>query len=536
MKKIIRKKEIMATGSVILLIVFITTVACWHEIGTLFATGNYDNEQNMVESIMDKTATPGVGIVSSKQGKTEFKVYGYANAEQEKPVTEESDFELGSTTKAFTALAIILLKEEGVLAYSDYISDYLPWFAPTYKGEKTKITINQLLAHTSGIPPWSIRLIPEGTTEEMLGTTIHKISNIALDTSPGTKYQYATVNYDILAMIIEHVTGISYQDYVTEHILIPLGMTDSYFSTGQEKKPDQLTQGYRVFFGKSIAYNAPRYYGNIAAGYLVTNIKDLEHWINAQMGISDVPDNLKNAIHLSHEVDIPTVGYEAKNQYYSFGWNNDPVKRVISHSGSNPNYSSQVIIDLERQEAVFVLANLNSTAPSLIAQNRYEQMNGNSMHTYKYEDSYIIIDLVSSFLVLLAAIGITLKVIKLSVGENQNIIDEKDRRRKRIGARITLLIRMLLLVLVVIWPYLLNYNYGMISVWMSYSVLLCMGLAAISCVLSIILARIKNSCHIPCPTRKRRTLSLHRRRRRSFWPGLGMRGSRGRLTPVRTGI
>ncbi|WP_195724524.1 serine hydrolase domain-containing protein [Paenibacillus monticola] len=493
MKMIIRRKGTIKR-SVILLIVFITTVACWHEIGTLFASGNYDNEQNMVESIMAKTTTPGVAIVSSKQSKTEFKVYGFADVEQEKPVTEESLFELGSTTKAFTALAIILLKEEGGLAYSDYISDYLPWFAPTYNGEKTKISINQLLAHTSGIPSWSIRLIHEGTTEEMLGTTIHKISNIALDTYPGTEHQYATVNYDILAMIIEQVTGISYQDYVTQHILIPLGMTDSYFSTGQEKKPDQLTQGYRVFFGKSLAYNAPRYYGNIAAGYLVTNIKDLEHWINAQMGISDVPDDLKNAIQQSHEVDIPTVGYEAKNQYYSFGWSNDRVNRVISHSGSNPNYSSQVIIDLERQEAVFVLANLNSTAPSLIAQNRYEQMNGNPMHTFKYDDSYIIIDLVSSFLVLLAAIGITLKVIKLAGGKSQNIIDEKARRRKRIGARITLLFRMLLLVLVVIWPYLLNYNYDMISVWMSYSVLLWMGLATISCILSIILARINCSC------------------------------------------
>lgn len=150
----------------------------------------------------------------------------------------------------------------------------------------------------------------------MLGTTIHKISNIALDTNPGTEYQYATVNYDILAMIIEQVTGINYQDYVTGHILIPLGMTDSYFSTGQEKKLEQLTQGYRAFFGKSLAYNAPRYYGDIAAGYLVTNFKDLEHWITAQMEIGDLPDNLKNAIYQTHEVDIRAAGYESVNQLF----------------------------------------------------------------------------------------------------------------------------------------------------------------------------------------------------------------------------
>lgn len=474
MNKIPERKGTITKVLAFLLIVIIATIACWHEIGTIFASGNYDNEPNMVESIMAKTATPGVAIVTSKQGKTEFKGYGYADVEQGKPVTEESLFELGSTTKAFTALAVILLKEEGALAYSDSISDYLPWFAPTYKGERAQISIDQLLAHTSGIPSWSIKLIPEGTTKDLLGTTIHKISDIALDTYPGTTYQYATVNYDVLAMIIEQVTGMSYQNYVTEHILIPLGMTNSYFSTGQEEQPEQLAQGYRVFFGKSFAYNAPRYYGNIAAGYLVTNLKDLEHWINAQMGISDIPENLKNAIQQSHEVDIRTAGVEAEKQYYAFGWSHDLDGQVISHSGRNPNYSSQVIIDKQQQEAVFVLANLNSTAPSLIAQNMYQLMNGKPMYTFKYNDSNIIMDWVASLLVLLSVIGITFKVITLA-----------SMHSKKLRARFTLLFRSLLLIIAVTWPYLIHYNYTMLTVWMSYSVLLCIGLAAISCMLSI---------------------------------------------------
>lgn len=93
------------------------------------------------------------------------------------------------------------------MAYTDEVSQYLPEFAPTYKEEKAKITINQLLAHTSGIPSWSIRLIPEGSGQEQLAATIHRMSSLALDTQPGSAYQYATVNYDILAAIIERVTG-----------------------------------------------------------------------------------------------------------------------------------------------------------------------------------------------------------------------------------------------------------------------------------------------------------------------------------------
>ncbi|WP_042122217.1 serine hydrolase domain-containing protein, partial [Paenibacillus senegalensis] len=486
MKKILSKTGTL-TVCVILLIAIITTIACWDELGNLIKTGNYDNTDNMVETIMAKSATPGVAMLVSEQGKTEYKNYGYADVNNKKRVTEESLFELGSTTKAFTALAVILLENEGYLSLSDHITDYIPSFKPTIQGKKVNITIHQLLAHTSGIPPWSIRLIPEGTTDDMLEKTIHNVSGIALDTYPGTAYNYATVNYDILALIIEKVTGQRYQDYMTENILVPLGMTDSYFSTGQEKASDKLTKGYRLFFGKSLEYDAPRYYGNIAAGYLVTNSKDLERWINAQMGIGDIPDHLLKAIQQSHQVDITTAGYEDENQYYSFGWSIHTKNRVISHNGSNPNYSSQVLIDLEKQQAIFVLANLNSTAPWQIANNIYENMNGNHMKTFNYVDVYLLIDLVFSFLVIIAVVILCAQVIKLVRGIKLNSKDEQTRFRKMKGSRIALILSSMLLVLVMILPYLLASNYVMVWVWMSYSIFIWMGLTAINCILSIII-------------------------------------------------
>ncbi|MEK3792937.1 serine hydrolase domain-containing protein [Paenibacillus sp. FSL R7-0204] len=487
MKKTTRRTEMLLKGIAMMLIVILATAACWHEIGTLLASGEVDSESAMVQSIMDKTATPGVAILSTSNGKTEFKTYGYADKEQRRQVTAESLFEIGSTTKAFTALAVIMLQDQGALKYTDDVSQYLPEFAPAYKGEKAKITINHLLAHTSGIPSWSIRLIPEGSGKEQLTSTIHNISSLALDTQPGSAYQYATVNYDILAAVIERVTGMSYQDYVTEHILKPLGMNDSYFSTGQERKPGQFAQGYRVFFGKSMAYDAPRYYGNIAAGYLVTNLNDLQHWVNAQMGSSKIPDDLQKAIGQSHDPDHRTAGQESENLFYAFGWSQNSETHEIRHSGSNPNYSSQVIIDPQRKEGVFVLANLNSTAPTLIAQNIYDQMQGQQMKTFKYDDTYILMDGIASLLVVFTVIGIAFKLIRLAGGRS-DFATEKGIRRQKIKARVTLFIRALLLLLVLGWPFLVNYNYTMISVWMSYSILLWMGLASLSCVLSMILA------------------------------------------------
>lgn len=484
MKKL-RIKSRITNISVILLTVEIIAVL-WNVLGTLFSRGNYNDVDGMVKTVMDKSVTPGLAMVTSKQGELEYKCYGYGDVSNKKKITEESLFELGSTTKAFTALAIILLEDEGYLSTGDSVTDYLPWFKPTYNGKQVDITIDQLLTHTSGIPSWSIRLIPEGTSEDLLEKTVYNISDIKLDTYPGTQHNYATINYDVLALIIEKVTEKSYQNYINENILLPLGMKDSYFSTELVNKPDKLTKGYRRFFGRSLEYDAPRYYGNIAAGYLVTNIKDIGCWINAQMGMGTMPDNLRSAIKRSHEVNKQTAGYEDENKYYSFGWNIDLKNKVINHSGSNPNYSSQVIIDLDKKKAIVVLANLNSTAPTQIAYNVYADMNSGQMKKFNFDDLHILLDLIFSILTIIAAVALYYKIINLAKYKTLNIKYKNARKGKIVRIYIGLILRIFLLVFLIIWPYLLNYNYYFVWVWMPYAILVWEGLSIINCILSIV--------------------------------------------------
>lgn len=101
---------------------------------------------------------------------------------------------------------------------------------------------------------------------------------------------------------------------------------------------------------------------------------------------------------------------------------------------------------------MFVLANLNSTAPTLIAQNIYDQMQGQPMKTFKYDDTYILMDGIGSLLVVLTVIGIAFKLIRLAGGRS-DFATEKGIRRQKLKARVTLLIRALLLVLVLGWPF-----------------------------------------------------------------------------------
>lgn len=480
------KKKTKATVFIRIFIVLIIVAMLWKELSILLIPSSYNNVNSMAKVVMKKTSTPGAAMVISRQGKLEYKCYGYADVKHEKKINEESLFEIGSTTKAFTALAIILLEEEGDLSGTDCITDYVSWFTPTYNGKYEKITIDQLLAHTSGIPPWSIRLIPEGTKANMLERTIRNISTINLESYPGTKHNYATVNYDILALIIEKITGERFQDFVTDNILLPLGMTESYFSTGHEKISNNLTKGYKAFFGNSVEYRAPRYNGNIAAGYLVTNVKDLGLWMNAQLGVGDIPVKLKRAIDKSHVVDKESAGYEELNKYYSYGWNHDTENGVISHSGSNPNYSSQVIMNIEKQEAIFVLANLDSSAPTQIAYNTYKNMNGKKMGKFGYNDTYLLLDMIFSVLSTIVLVSLCFKLINWALGRKKLAKVENMKTGTLERSIIVLFLKIILLIIIIIWPYFMNCSFYVIKVWMSNAILVWEGLAVIDCVLAII--------------------------------------------------
>ncbi|MNJ58382.1 hypothetical protein D3C77_540120 [compost metagenome] len=113
------------------------------------------------------------------------------------------------------------------------------------------------------------------------------------------------------------------------------------------------------------------------------------------------------------------------------------------------------------------------------------------MNKFNYDDVYVLIDLIFSFLAIIAVVNLGLKATRLVRGIKLNVKDEKIRIRKIIGSSIRLIFSIVLLLLVMFWPYLLNNNYYMIKVWMSYSVLIWMGLTAINCMLSILI-NIKN--------------------------------------------
>jgi putative ATP-binding cassette transporter len=321
-----------------------------------------------VQRLMEEGDIPGLSLVIIRAGQPDFiRGFGYADLEKKKAVTPVTLFELCSTSKAFTALAVLKCEADGLISLDAPVSNYLPWFYTVYKGEKQKITIRQLLHQTSGMPFRSISRIPASRAGNALEQTVRNLVGIELDFAPGSRFQYATVNYDILGAVLEVATGMSYEDYMVKNIFRPLGLSHTLVGKGQlEGSKAEVAAGYKIGFFTARAYQAPAYRGNNPAGYIISNGLDMARWLKLQIGLEESP--LSPLIRETQQRDRSVPPDPNTMLSYAMGWM--PAldgSGMILHGGLNPNYSAQVMFNPEEKTGVVVLANSNSNFTPYIA-------------------------------------------------------------------------------------------------------------------------------------------------------------------------
>ncbi|MBA4849431.1 serine hydrolase [Emticicia sp. BO119] len=164
--------------------------------------------------------------------------YGYANREKEIPVTDNTIFEIASASKFFTACAIMKLSEDNKLNLKDSLSQYYP----SVSVDKAGITIHQLLTHTSGIRGGDIVDDFQAISRSDL---IDKILNTALLAKPKTRFIYSNAGYNLLAALIEKVTGLNYYDYLSKTFFEPLKMKHTFTNGHKKLLNEQVAIGYR---------------------------------------------------------------------------------------------------------------------------------------------------------------------------------------------------------------------------------------------------------------------------------------------------
>lgn len=328
-------------------------------------TDGFREIDRYIEQAMEKAKIPGLSVVLIRNGQEFVKGYGYSELEPHSPVTPDTRFELASCTKAFTALAIMHLEEEGRLNMTDPLTDYFPGFEATYNEVPQVIRLSDLLYQTSGIPTKTIFSIEASTSEAASQEMVSKLFGIKLTSQPGTQFEYATINYAVLGAVIEQVTGLPYEAYISKEILHELEMNNS--TVGGVKDSYSAT-GYKLGFLQPRAYEAPAFRGNYAAGYIASNATDMVKWLRHQMGLEQ--SELGTAIQRTQTPGVVIRQTDGEVSSYAMGWKvTEGAVKEISHSGMNPNFSSYVSFIDGKGIGLVVLANSNSSHTLTIGKN-----------------------------------------------------------------------------------------------------------------------------------------------------------------------
>jgi CubicO group peptidase (beta-lactamase class C family) len=283
------------------------------------------------------------------------KAYGLANAEHQVPNTTKTKFRIGSVTKQFTAVAIMMLQDRGKLSVSDPIDKYLHDIPDQWKG----ITIHQLLSHTSGLmhswalPEFENTIMIPATPEE----TLAKFKDKPLVFKPGEGYLYSGLGYFILARVIEEVTGATYDEFLRANICALLGMSD----TGSDR-PEPVTANRASGYVLKEGYleNAPPIYMPIltGGGNLYSTIEDLLRW-----------DQALSSGRLVSKKSFEAMTTPVRNDY-GYGWliTEEFGRRMMTHGGAVPGFTAFIARYVDDQVTIIVLSNVTVIPASQVGK------------------------------------------------------------------------------------------------------------------------------------------------------------------------
>ena len=310
----------------------------------------------LVTETLEKTKTPSASIAIVRDGKIVL-AQAYGKASETIPVaTPDLPYQIASNSKQFTAIALLLLEDEGKLDLDDKVSKYLPGISG---GDK--IALRQLLSHTSGLQDYwpqdfSFAAMSKPTTPQGI---IDIWAKKPLDYEPGTEWQYSNTGYVVAGQIVEKVAGEPLLSFLQKRIFKPLGMTSV------------------VDMDKAIGPKFPQGYGRAALGPVRVATPAAPGWLYAAGELSMTPTDLaKWDIARMNRALLPADDWEeqertvkltdGRDTYYGLGVYNRVAggRRVISHGGESVGFLSANNVYPDLKSAIVVMTNTWSSPAS----------------------------------------------------------------------------------------------------------------------------------------------------------------------------
>ena len=351
----------------VIVLSILSTVSCQSQ--TKQSMSNESNNSsngslNKIENYLSNLEQDGFfgTVLFAKNGKVQLKkAYGFSDKDNQIKNEPTTIFDIGSVTKQFTAAAILKLEMQGKLSVEDKITAYFD----KVPSDKSEITIHQLLTHSSGL------MSGIGDDYEVITSNefVNRAFNMKLLFQSGENYEYSNVGYSLLGMIIEKVSGMSYENYLYAHLWKPANMNQTGYSRPNYLK-ENVAVGYNKKNGKALGrpneqkWDGDEPYWNLKAnGGILSSIEDLYKW---HLALKE--DNiLSKDVKKKYFTPYVKEGEDA-NSYYSYGWAMYKTSRgtsLAAHNGGNGIFFADFWRYLDDDMVIIVLNN-NSTPYSQI--------------------------------------------------------------------------------------------------------------------------------------------------------------------------
>lgn len=337
----------------------------------LLSIGELVSGQNKYQKIdsflvsLSTTVKFNGNVLIAEKGKAVYKKsFGLANEDTRQKLNENSIFELASVSKQFTAMAIVILKEQGKLNYEDKISKYIPELA-----NYDKITIKHLLNHTGGLPDY-MQIMDTVFDKSKIATNKDIISifsklNPPVLFEPNTQWEYSNTGYALLASIIEKASGMSYGNYLKKCIFQPLKMKNTFVYRRRyaPSSVDNYAYGY-VYSDSLKQYILPDELpetnqviwldGIVGDGTVNSTTMDLLKWDRALYANKLISNESKKEIFSSSKLN------DKSKTNYGFGWfveDNGVYGNFVRHTGGWPGYRTIFERHIQNDKTIIVLMN-----------------------------------------------------------------------------------------------------------------------------------------------------------------------------------
>ncbi len=333
-----------------------------------FSQGNFikDSLDTYIKREMGRWNLPGLAIAIVKDGKVVLmKSYGYADVAKKTPVTENTEFQIASCSKAFTGTSVALLDYYGKLKLDDLVKTHLPYFKMQDDYLTNHVTIRDILSHRIGYETFQTDLLNWASTKSRK-ELVENMANVTPKFGFREKYGYCNMGFVTAGEVILAASDTTWDDYLKYHYFMPLGMTRTGTTYKNFITSPNASKAYTLLNGNLFEIPASSVDNIGAAGSMTSNVNDLSKWVMMQLdngkynGKQVVPSQVIQKTRASNMIVYRMGIIKGRNFInYGLGWFLEDVygKKIIEHEGGANGYLSKIVLIPEENFGFAILTN-----------------------------------------------------------------------------------------------------------------------------------------------------------------------------------